>query len=115
MRRDQANRFVVSHKVLQNILPRDRTQNRIPLLLVALATDPNLSISRASYKQTMVLKRWPKALPLPVPPPTSTASHNLSLIFGGFPMRPSRRAPDELRAVSLAVSYTHLRAHETRH
>src|SRR6266403_1825695 len=43
----------------------------------------------------------PKALPLRVPPPTSTASHDLLLNFRRIPMRPSSRAPDELRAVSL--------------
>src|SRR6202140_5935848 len=41
-----------------------------------------------------------KALPLAVPAPTSTASLNPDE-FWRIPMRPSRRAPDELRAVSL--------------
>src|SRR5438132_9292925 len=44
-----------------------------------------------------------KALPLPPAPPTSTASHQFYLFLScrRIPMRPSRRAPDELRAVSL--------------
>src|SRR6201998_1483296 len=48
-----------------------------------------------------------RALPLAIPAPTSTASQYIPS-FGGFLMRPSRRAPDELRAVSLergAVKY----------
>src|SRR5882672_336161 len=88
-----------------------------------LTTEPNLSLSGVGYKQALVLrvaqrnyqgttqgppsdcqvttKGRPRVLPLPVRPPTSTASHHYHWIFGGFPMRPSRRAPDELRAVSL--------------
>src|SRR5262245_16224803 len=42
-----------------------------------------------------------KALLLPLTPPTSTANSLTPLSFGGFPMRPSRRAPDELRPVTL--------------
>src|SRR3569832_192846 len=49
----------------------------------------------------MTSKRWAKALPLLVGPPTSTASHCVFLNFWRISMRPSRRAPDELRAVSL--------------
>src|SRR6202161_2199751 len=43
----------------------------------------------------------PRALPLSLPPPTSTARPATVLISRRIPMRPSRRAPDELRAVSL--------------
>src|ERR1700674_2263804 len=87
MRRDQANRFVVGHRLL-------------------LTADPNLSILEAGYKQALVPKHAlipegrPRALLLRVPAPTSTPA--LPLVeFWRTPMRPSRRAPDELRAVSL--------------
>src|SRR5271170_896748 len=70
--------------------------------LYSLATPPNLSISGAGYKRTLRPDKRLKVLPLPLPPPTSTA--NLSFLPNSRrrnPMRPSRRAPDELRAVSL--------------
>jgi hypothetical protein len=54
-------------------LKRARTQNRIPLLLVALAS--SLSISQAGDKRAFDPKGRSKALPLPFRPPTSTASH----------------------------------------
>src|ERR1700733_7083939 len=72
MRRDQANRFVVGHRLL-------------------LTTDPNLSVLEAGYKQALgpkgyqrLIKGRPRALLLSVPPLTSTPALTL-LNFGGFP------------------------------
>src|SRR5580704_13125319 len=71
---------------------------------VLLTTDPNLSILEAGYKQALVPKdrpgSQPRALLAPVPPLTSTPA-TIFFEFWRIPMRPSRRAPDELRAVSL--------------
>src|SRR3954453_15327457 len=46
-------------------------------------------------------RRACRPLPLVPPAPKSTARSAFPVLFGGIPMRPSRRAPDELRAVSL--------------
>src|SRR5690242_18423846 len=56
-----------------------------------------LSLRRAGDKPVAAER---KPLPLGLPAPTSTPSHSLPN-SGGVPMRPSRRAPDELRAVTL--------------
>src|SRR5664279_2413188 len=85
MRRDQADRFVVGHKML-------------------LTMDPNLSISRLRYKHALGSKGGPKDTEDPCRcrfPLLQAPRAQIYPIFGGFPMRPSRRAPDELRAVSL--------------
>src|ERR1700681_4556859 len=86
MRRDQADRIVVDHRLL-------------------LTTDPNLSISRAGYKRAFVAKRPPRGIQgpcrCPSPPLQAPRAITFLLTFRRIPMRPSRRAPDELRAVSL--------------
>src|SRR5260370_3038187 len=65
-------------EVLQSILSRDRTQNRSPLLLVALATDPNLSISGACDKQALTFK-GPCRCPFPLlQAPRARAFHEFS-------------------------------------
>src|SRR6516162_2556560 len=69
---------------------------------VSVPSCRNLSVRRAPDKRVAKpLKDWLKALPAPVPPPTSSASHSFFSISWRIPMRPSRRAPDELRPVSL--------------
>src|SRR5689334_13222697 len=80
MRRDQANRIVVGHCQLLSL--------------------PNLSLRRADDKHALAPETGQKSLPLRTPPPTSTQT-NFRSISKGFPMRPSRRAPDQLRPVSL--------------
>src|ERR1700736_895708 len=90
MRRDQADRIVVDHRLL-------------------LTTDPNLSISRAGYKRAFVAKRQPRDIQGAFKGLAAARSPSYKhpraitflLTFWRISMRPSRRAPDELRAVSL--------------
>src|SRR5260370_2744480 len=82
MRRDQANRIVVGHGLL-------------------LTTDPNLSIREAGDKRALVSKGATKSLAAAPLPSYKHRELLLWLKFRRIPMRPSRRAPDELRAVSL--------------
>src|SRR6185437_1339761 len=66
----------------------------------SLTTPPNLSIWCPGDKSPLAPDCRPRALPHQPSAPTSTASH-YSPDFWRIPMRPSRRAPDELRPVSL--------------
>ena len=81
IRRDQADRFVVGHW--------------------HSFTSLNLSISRIRYKRSDAVNPPVKTLPHAFRAPKSTASQAFLNIVGGYPMRPSLRAPDQLRAVSL--------------
>src|SRR3981189_304281 len=63
---------------------------------------PLICLSGAPVTSThYAVKPRPKPLPLRVPPPTSTANRFCYIFRKDSPMRPSRRAPDELRPVSL--------------
>ena len=86
MRSDQADRIVVGHRILR-------------------LTQPNLSITGSRGQAGISPHRagaWEAQKPCRCRFPLLQAPRTgLYLIFGGFLMRPSRRAPDELRAVSL--------------
>ena len=83
IRRDQANRIVVGQRLF---LPA-------PLILSIRGANDKHRIPRLKQRQ--------KALPHCAPPPTSTATEICLIFRKDSPMRPSRRAPDQLRPVSL--------------
>src|SRR5688500_1260341 len=81
MRRDQANRIVVGH-----YLPPHT---------------PNLSIRRTNDKRPFPSQQGQKALAAAHAPTYKHRKRAFARFSKGFPMRPSRRAPDQLRPVSL--------------